>query len=89
MEECRTPTEGPECHVEEPGPYSVSLEVVKPGSMEPHVSGCLHPCESNLFSFFFKVRFKQLKMCNKTTHSNVLCGHCSTLETTDIIYAAG
>lgn len=42
LEGCGRPTKGLECHIKEPGSYSVSLRVLKLGSIEPHVSGDLH-----------------------------------------------
>lgn len=45
LEGCQRLTKVLECHVKEPGPYSVSLGVLKLGSIEPLVSGVLHICE--------------------------------------------
>lgn len=50
LEGYQRPTEGLECHIKEPGFYSVRLGVLRLVSTEPHVSGGLHTCESNLFS---------------------------------------
>lgn len=42
LEGCGRPMKGLEGHIKEPGSYSVSLRVLKLGSIEPHVSGDLH-----------------------------------------------